>query len=158
MPQVTVKKMTSAEFEAFRNHTIAAYAQAHSSVGNWSDEESLARSIQAIDDLLPNGENTPETLVLNAFDEEGNSIGYLWIGLQRRGGSLGEAWIYDIELYEEFRGKGYGRALLQLAEESVRSHGAKRLGLNVFGNNPVARNLYESSGFDITSMQMAKEL
>jgi ribosomal protein S18 acetylase RimI-like enzyme len=156
--QVSVRKMSSDEFRVFRSHTIAEYAKAHSSVGNWSEAESLERSTQAINELLPDGENTDQALVLTALNEEGNSIGYLWIGLQRRGGSPGEAWIYDIELYEEFRGKGYGRALLHLAEHEAKAHGVKKLGLNVFGNNPIARNLYESSGFAITSMQMAKDL
>lgn len=31
-------------------------------------------------------------------------------------------------------------------------------GLNVFGTNTVARRLYESSGYQITSMNMRKEL
>jgi ribosomal protein S18 acetylase RimI-like enzyme len=150
--------MSSVEFAVFRTHTIAEYAKAHTSVGNWSVEESLERSTQAINELLPDGENTEQALVLTALNETGISIGYLWIGLQRRGGAPGEAWIYDIELYEEFRGKGYGRALLLLAEQEVRKHGVKKLGLNVFGNNQVARNLYESAGYEITSMQMAKEL
>jgi GNAT superfamily N-acetyltransferase len=56
------------------------------------------------------------------------------------------------------QGKGYGRALLQAAEQQAARHGSKAIGLNVFGTNTVARRLYESSGYQITSMNMRKEL
>lgn len=158
MAFVSVRMMTAAEYATFRSHTIVQYAAAHTSVGSWSEEEALEKSKLAIDELLPNGQETDGTLVMTALDGEGTSIGYLWIGLQRRGGSPGEAWIYDIELYEPFRGKGYGRALLAVAEDSARNLGVKKLGLNVFGNNTVARNLYDSAGFQVTAMQMSKEL
>jgi ribosomal protein S18 acetylase RimI-like enzyme len=32
------------------------------------------------------------------------------------------------------------------------------IGLNVFGPNTAARNLYESAGYEIASLQMHKEL
>jgi ribosomal protein S18 acetylase RimI-like enzyme len=156
--QMSVRKMTSAEYDIFHQHTIIEYARAHSSVGSWSEEDALENSKQAIEELLPDRESTEKMLVLTALDAGGVSIGYLWIGLQRRGGSPGEAWIYDIELYEEFRGKGYGRALLAVAEKEVKNLGAKKLGLNVFGNNSVARHLYDSAGFTTTALQMSKDL
>jgi ribosomal protein S18 acetylase RimI-like enzyme len=37
-------------------------------------------------------------------------------------------------------------------------HGAEEIGLNVFGQNTVARSLYESSGYEISSLQMRKWL
>lgn len=156
--EVIVRKMTPAEFTAFHAHAIVEYAAAHTSVGNWSEAEALEKSTQAINELLPQGENTEQTLVLTALDSESKAIGYLWIVLQRRGGAPGEAWIYDIELYEEFRGKGYGRALLEVAEKEAKSHGVKKLGLNVFGNNSIARSLYDSAGYETTAIQMMKDL
>ena len=82
-------------------------------------------------------------------------MGVVWVALDRR---PGEAWIYDIEVNAEQRGKGYGRALLQAAEEEAARHGSKAIGLNVFGTNTVARQLYESSGYQITALNMRKEL
>ena len=72
--------------------------------------------------------------------------------------SAPKAWIYDIEVNPEHQGKGYGRALLHAAEQQAAQHGSKAIGLNVFGTNTVARRLYESSGDQITSMNMRKEL
>jgi len=150
--------MTPEEFAKFREHTVVEYARAHTTAGNWSEEEATEKSSQAIDELLPKGEETDQTLLLTAINEDGHHIGYLWIRTQRRGGAPGEAWIYDIEIYEHYRGKGYGRALLTVAESEAKNLGVKKLGLNVFGYNSVARNLYDSAGYTVTALQMSKEL
>ena len=34
----------------------------------------------------------------------------------------------------------------------------KAIGLNVFGPNTVARNLYESAGYEVATLQMHKQL
>ncbi|MGH3260272.1 MAG: GNAT family N-acetyltransferase [Streptosporangiaceae bacterium] len=66
--------------------------------------------------------------------------------------------MYDIEVNEEHRGQGYGRALLQAAEQEAARGGSQAIGLNVFGTNTVARRLYESAGYEITAMNMRKRL
>lgn len=43
-----------------------------------------------------------------AVNVEGEYVGHLWIGLDRPG-APGSGWIYDIEVGEQQRGKGYGR-------------------------------------------------
>jgi RimJ/RimL family protein N-acetyltransferase len=45
-----------------------------------------------------------------------------------------------------------------LAEQECRQLGLRTLRLNVFGPNVVARRLYESLGYEITSQNMAKQL
>jgi len=68
------------------------------------------------------------------------------------------AWLYDIEIAPEQRGKGYGRGLLAALERQLASLRVESLGLNVFADNPVARRLYESSGYDVTTQNMTKTL
>jgi GNAT superfamily N-acetyltransferase len=85
-------------------------------------------------------------------DEE--KVGTLWLGV--RSGT--DWWIYDIVVNHEFRGTGLGRPTLRAAEEYVRTHGGTRLGLNVFGANAVARHLYDAAGYEVTSVQMLKDL
>jgi ribosomal protein S18 acetylase RimI-like enzyme len=82
-------------------------------------------------------------------------VGVLWIAPR---GPVGSWWIYDIELEPEFRGQGLGRATMLLAEAAVRERGGTELGLNVFGRNATARGLYESLGYEPTSLQMRKPL
>ncbi len=59
---------------------------------------------------------------------------------------------------EEFRGRGYGRQAMLLAEELARTNGASTMRLNVFGHNNVARRLYWSLGYQETSVHMRKAL
>jgi ribosomal protein S18 acetylase RimI-like enzyme len=66
------------------------------------------------------------------------------------------AWVFEIEIEPAFRGHGYGRAAMRLAEAEARSRGMTSLGLNVHGQNTVARSLYESLGYEVTAVQMKK--
>jgi GNAT superfamily N-acetyltransferase len=150
--------MTPEEFAAFRKRLVGEYASEHVRAGTWSPEEAEARSAGQIDQLLSQGADTPGMLVLTAETKSGESIGQLGVGLSNPGGSGGGAWIYDIEVVPAERGKGYGRALLAMAEEQTIRNGATAIGLNVFGPNKVARSLYETSGYEIVAQVMRKQL
>ncbi len=67
-------------------------------------------------------------------------------------------WIYDIEVVEDQRGRGYGRALLDAVEREVVARGGDSVGLNVFGANAVAKGLYESAGYEVAAFLMRKRL
>jgi hypothetical protein len=47
---------------------------------------------------------------------------------------------------------------MRLAEDEARVRGMTSLGLNVHGQNMVARSLYDSLGYEVTAMQMKKPL
>ena len=85
--------------------------------------------------------------------EDGVSVGNVWLNER-----LGEWFIYDIEIFEPHRGRGLGRATMQAIESHVRAHGAKEIGLSVFGFNKVAQNLYLSEGYEVTRLSMQKRL
>jgi ribosomal protein S18 acetylase RimI-like enzyme len=95
-------------------------------------------------------------LLLMAENGEGEQVGNVWIALDRP--RRGAAWLYYIEVSPGQRGKGYGRTLLNAAEEAAAQHGITAMGLNVFGTNAVARRLYESSGYQVASLVMQKPL
>lgn len=107
-------------------------------------------------ELFPEDKPTEEQLVydVRAGDEK---VGTLWIGL-RRGQDKSSWWIYSIEIDEQFRRRGYARETMRLAEETVREHGGKKLGLNVFGHNKAARQLYDSVGYGVIATTMEKDL
>ena len=67
-------------------------------------------------------------------------------------------WIYDIYVEEPLRGKGYGRRLLELAEEGSCRAGVMRMELNVARDNDGAPALYESVGYREMSRRMYKLL
>ena len=81
----------------------------------------------------------------------------LWLATRSPNGAQA-GWIYDVEVDEAHRGKGYGREIMLLAERECRRRGLTSLRLNVFGPNTVAQRLYESLGYEITSQNMAKRL
>jgi GNAT superfamily N-acetyltransferase len=148
--------MTAAEFAALRDRLVPGYAAEKAHSGEWAEDQAEALAVKQTAELLPEGPDTPGMLLLTAEDSSGQPIGSVWVALDRH--RAGEAWIYDIEVNPEHRGKGLGRALLQAAEQQAARHGATWIGLNVFGGNAVARNLYESSGYQITGINMRKEL
>jgi ribosomal protein S18 acetylase RimI-like enzyme len=89
-----------------------------------------------------------------AGEDGGTVVGVLWIGPFAEGSDAW--WVWDVEIDEQHRGGGHGRAAMQLAEEEAARHGAATLGLNVFGYDTAARALYESLGYETTALQMRK--
>jgi ribosomal protein S18 acetylase RimI-like enzyme len=154
--EIRLRPMTAAEFEAWRARAIPGYADAHQRTGGWSAKQAKSLAERKTDKLLPAGPKTPGMLLLSAEAVDGTPLGMVWIALDHP--SAGSAWIYEIEILQEHRGEGYGRALLQAAEQESAKHGIAEIGLNVFGTNVVARSLYDSSGYEVTATQMRKRL
>ncbi len=148
--------MTAVEFDSYRERAIKEYAAQHVRAGNWSLDRAEELAANQTDDLLPDGVDTRGMVLLVAETEDAGRIGIVWVALEHERTS--GAWIYDIEIVPEQRGRGYGRALLRAVEREVDKRGGTTIGLNVFGGNAVARHLYESSGYEITSLHMRKRL
>jgi ribosomal protein S18 acetylase RimI-like enzyme len=108
------------------------------------------------DALLPDGKGTEGMFIVMADADEVGPVGYAWLAL--KGPELSSAWIYDIAIDEEHRGKGYGRALLNGLEQVAREHNLESIALNVFAGNDYARRLYERAGYKPTSIHMCKRL
>jgi ribosomal-protein-alanine N-acetyltransferase len=64
-----------------------------------------------------------------------------------------ELHINNLAVLPEWRGRGYGRALLAAAVEDARRHGAVRALLEVRRSNVVAQRLYEQAGFDVVRVR-----
>lgn len=157
MAEIRTRPMTSEEFEELRPRLIREYAAAQVEVGDWAADTAEERAAEQTDQLLPNGVASQGVSILVGETPDGDVIGYVWVALEHQPGS-GRAWIYDIETRPQHRGQGYGRALLLAAEEVAARNGLTSIGLNVFGGNRVARDLYESNGYTIGSMHMHKTL
>jgi GNAT superfamily N-acetyltransferase len=95
--------------------------------------------------------------LLLEIEQEGARIGRVVLGLDAFE-KPGAAWLYEIVLDPEVRGRGFGRQALRLVEEEARARGMTRIDLNVFGGNTVARSLYASEGYAESSVQMGKPL
>jgi GNAT superfamily N-acetyltransferase len=58
-----------------------------------------------------------------------------------------------LAVYEDHRGKGYGKRLLAAADQLAADRGSKGLSIIVADNNSTARKLYEMSGYKLVEQK-----
>lgn len=122
-----------------------------------SESEATANAERSLAQFFPDGSLAHGHVVFDVIGEAQDApVGVLWIGPTTD--SPVDWWVWDIEVVESERGKGYGRQAMRLAEVEANARGAVTLGLNVFGFNTPARSLYESLGYETTAVQMRKSL
>jgi ribosomal protein S18 acetylase RimI-like enzyme len=148
--------MTQSEFDAFLERTIPEYAEEKSRAGYWTPEEALEKSRLEFAELLPDGLHSKDHYLYTLHDE-GVPVGIIWLKANPDRPTK-NGFIFELYVEPDQRGKGYGRMLMQLIEEKARELGLKSIGLHVFGFNHVARKLYESLGYETTSVNMSKNL
>jgi ribosomal protein S18 acetylase RimI-like enzyme len=118
-------------------------------------EAAAAKAERGVADAFPGGEVGKGHWLFAVEDGEGTRVGVLWLG-EPFDGEAGSLWVYDIEIDEEHRGRGLGRDAMLLAEQEARRLGRRRIKLNVFARNAVARALYLSLGFEDMAIEMSK--
>jgi ribosomal protein S18 acetylase RimI-like enzyme len=107
-------------------------------------------------ELFPNGSPADGQHVMNVIADE-EIVGTLWVGRPFSGD--GDTWyVFDVEIAKDMRGRGFGRAAMEAAEEWTREHGGTRVALNVFGPNLTARALYDSLGYEVLATAMFKDI
>ncbi|WP_432087716.1 MULTISPECIES: GNAT family N-acetyltransferase [unclassified Streptomyces] len=153
---VEVRPMTGAEYEAWEARSREAFARDWTERGV-PEELARAKAENSHRTLLPEGLATPGA-AFHALVRDGRPAGVLWTGRTELGPGRRAAYVYDIEVDEEQRGHGYGRALMLLAERVAREAGETLLGLHVFADNTPAVRLYESLGYRTTYVNGAKRL
>ena len=153
---LSLRPMTDDEFAVYREQMVDGYAVDVARSKGLSAEDGRADAERQTSALLPDGRATAGQLLFLAVDD-GAAVGTLWLSTTAPTG-IDAGWIYDVEIDASHRGKGYGREVMLLAEQQCRQLGLTSLCLNVFGPNLVARRLYESLGYEITSQTMAKPL
>lgn len=148
--------MNAEQFEKFKTRSIASYTiDIHQSYG-LSEKKALIRSQTETNKLLKDGIETEGYIFLSIISEaQSESIGHLWVKLYPK---TKEAFIYHIEVYETYRGQGFGKQALDQLGTYLKKNGINSLRLNVFKSNAIAKSLYEKMGFDSISTQMMKEI
>ncbi len=146
--------MSAERYLSWNERLIVEFARDKVDSGNWSADDALDRSAEENKRDLPQGLATPGHDIFVGHSD-GEEVGVLWL-FTDPGLTTSETMIYDIEIAEQHRGKGFGRELLTAAERWCAGHGIGVLKLHVFANNIAAVNLYESAGFEATNINMAK--
>jgi GNAT superfamily N-acetyltransferase len=158
-PAIRLRPMRDDEWDAWRTVAVREYAEVMQRNRGLTSEQALARAAEENTSLLPGGSGTPGHHFFVAEDtDSGKRIGHLWFAARELEHGPTVAWLYDIYVEEEDRGRGIGQAMLRLIESEARSVGLRRIELNVFGDNEPAKQLYASMGYIEISRQMGKDL
>lgn len=137
---VELRPMTDGQFEDYRAEAVEGYAQERADAGEPPDA-ALANARESYGRLLPDGLATAGQWLWTAYDSD-VPVGLLWIGAH-----LPHAFVYDVQVFEEHRRRGHGRAIMRAGAARCRAAGRTGLGLNVFAPNTGARALYDQLGY-----------
>jgi ribosomal protein S18 acetylase RimI-like enzyme len=154
---VTLRRMTPTEFDSVINTAFASFLAEWVTTGQIRQEDVPAEILRRREQTLPGGLDTEHMLLLIGEVDDAR-VGWIWLALPGAPGHTSTAWVYNVEVDEAYRGKGYGRAMMLAAERELVQRGVNTLGLNVFGTNGAAIGLYEQLGYQIISQQMSKPL
>jgi ribosomal protein S18 acetylase RimI-like enzyme len=153
---VRLRAMSEDELALLVEHWQERFAGNIAPARGLSRDEAVVQARKDFADLLPDGVRTENQLLFIA-EADGERVGALWLSTRSPDGAAA-AWIHEIEVDESQRGKGYGRAIMLLAEQECARRGIDAIRLNVFGWNTTARTLYESLGYEVLFQKMGKRL
>lgn len=143
--------MTEEEFGGWVEGEVEAYATELAATG-MSTEAARERSRTQMGELIPSGIASPGMEFFLARVGE-DVVGDLWLNTDQP-----MAFVYNIEVAEEHRRRGYGAGIMNAGARHCRDTGHAWLGLNVFGHNPNARALYDKLGYRVTVDYLALDL
>ncbi|RYC12881.1 GNAT family N-acetyltransferase [Nocardioides zhouii] len=157
MPEVVrLRPMTEEEYVVWRERSEREYATEIATSRDLDAASATAQSAGEFAELLPDG-LASNGMHLFTGEVGDDAVGIGWFELRQRASGV-SAWIFDIRVDSGRRGEGLGRGLLDALHDSARELGASSMTLNVFGDNPTAIRLYETSGYTVTAQQMKREL
>lgn len=154
---IELGRPAAGDYEVWAARAIAGYAAQIAASGALGEEAAWDKARRDHERALPNGLDTPGQLIFRLLDGS-QPVGWLWLAVPYPEGDPSMAWVYAVEVDDVFRGRGYGREAMLLAETEARAQGMRSLGLNVHGSNSIARSLYSSLGYHVTTQQMKKTL
>ena len=150
-----LEPMDEASYAAWREASERSYASEKVKAGNWKPERAEALSRKAFDTLLTSGRETAGHEIRSMVNDTGERVGHAWFTIEdREPGRV--VVIYDIEVDEAHRRRGYARLALAEIDEYARDQGCIGVMLQVFGYNEAARQLYRSAGYVETNVVMLK--
>ena len=149
---VRLEPMTWDDFDPWSERSVRGFAAQQVASGRVPAAEAEAYAAEQFAELLPAGLATPLHLfwTVRGAGPDAPLVGHLWLRVRPLAAEV-EAYVFDVEVLPEARGRGLGRATMLAAEDEARARGATVMRLNVFGHNAAAIGLYESLGFAVTS-------
>jgi ribosomal protein S18 acetylase RimI-like enzyme len=146
---VQLRPIEDEEFVAWLPRLQEEYSQDLVRDYGMAADKARAQAVAEIDGHRPAGHS------VFVIEVDAEPVGHLWLS-ERRGDYEPTLSVYDVDIDEPYRGRGYGRAAMLFAEEEARRRGLTRIALHVGARNDVARNLYRSLGFEEHEVAMSK--
>lgn len=93
---------------------------------------------------------------LLVLEKDGQVVGFVWMSLVSTLLDTCVGYIKNLYVTGELRGRGYGRMMLEAADEWFQIHGATKATLDASVGNEQAVGLYERVGYQATRFRMEK--
>ena len=151
--------MDDAVFDVWVEDLSVTYARDKVRTHQWQAEGATERAREEMARHLPERAATPGHNVFSLVDGDGNIVGSIWWKQdppEKEGRRI--AFIYYVEIHQDFRRRGHAEAALRLLEQRAADEGLDAVSLHVFGFNTGARILYEKLGYVATSIMMTRDL
>ena len=153
---IHLRRMKASEFPEFAAYFIPDYAAEISTNYDVDIEAARIRAEQEMKDNLDLGVDTPGQVLLCVVrhgDETNSPVGYLWCKPDKTGPSV---FINDVYIMPKYRGNGYARLALMALEVMFTKTGHSEVRLRVAADNKRAQQLYSTTGYLVTGINMRK--
>ena len=142
--KVELSPMTAAEFETFRNRNRRRYAQELLLTKQTEVEaHAMAEAQGALDEVLPQGLDTPLNYILLARDDLGRAVGEVWCDTTEPD----TVFLNDLYVYTKNRKQGVGDAIVAAVEQIAEKGDFGRVVTHVYHENKAAAALFARRGY-----------
>lgn len=148
---IKLTKMDSIDFIKFIEIATKNYAEEKIENGSWDESFALEKAKKDFSTLLVDDENTENNILKNILVDEKN-IGYIWYSINNE--EIKEAYLYEIFISEDGRGKGIGTEVMKISMKELKEKNIENFRLHVFGHNQSALKFYKKLGFEITDYNL----
>ncbi|HOJ02110.1 MAG TPA: GNAT family N-acetyltransferase [Anaerolineaceae bacterium] len=146
---IKLEEMSPGDFDNYLLCSIPHYVQELEATGEFTAEQAEEYAQRQFQELLPDGLASPGQYFFNILDDErGCKVGIVWVNVKTENDKT-SAFIYDLEVKDGERGKGFAAHTMLQVDEFSKEKGATEICLHVFANNVIAFHLYEKLGYRI---------
>ncbi len=146
MYMIKLEPMDTTQYDEFMKISMDDHMRSQIKAGEWTESNALDNMKEMKSKVLNNGLDTQDHYFFNIVEGEDVQVGGLWFAkAENQDQEL--IFIIDIQIYEEYRRKGYGESTFKIMEDKVKDMGINIIALHVFDHNAPARAMYEKLGY-----------
>lgn len=153
-----LETMTEAEYSDFMEISIKDHIAKQIEAGFWPHDEAEAKMLAMRQQVIPQERDTPNHYFYSIKDsDQADTVGGFWFAVMQKEGKQFII-VFDIQVYEAFRRKGYGSQAFSLMEDHARELGVGTIMLYVHPQNHAARAMYLKLGYQGSETELTKAI